>query len=81
MIEDVFEGILEFIFRIFVEVCLFYTGEIVLFVLTLGKKKPRWNYYTDVSASKFIIFTEISIWIGIAFWILVFWFINSILFH
>ena len=60
MIGHIFGEILLF----FLETFLFYTGEIVLFILTFGKKKPRWKYYTDKSASKFIIFTQISLWIG-----------------
>jgi hypothetical protein len=79
MINEIIEVILELLLRIFVETFFFYTGEILLFILTFGKKKPRWNYYNDASASKFVIFTEISVWIGMAFWVFVFWFINSFL--
>ncbi len=85
MIDDIVEGsakavvksILIFIFEIVVETILFYTGEIVIFISTLGKRKPRWDYYTNESASKFIIFTELSTWLGIAFWIFVAWLINE----
>ena len=77
MIGHIFGEILLF----FLETFLFYTGEIVLFILTFGKKKPRWKYYTDKSASKFIIFTQISLWIGFAFWLLVFWLVNNKLLH
>lgn len=78
--KAVFKGISRFIFEILVEFLFFYTGEIVLFIVTLGKKKPRWNYYTNESPSKWVIFTEIGTWIGIAFWLLLAWFINSVLF-
>ena len=53
----------------FLEIIFFYTGEIVLFLISFGWKKPRWDYYADASGSKFVIFTEISEWIGILFWI------------
>ena len=59
----------KFILRVIFEVFLTWTGEIVLFVLTFGKHKPRWDLYTEESPSRFIIFSEISLWIGIAFWI------------
>lgn len=85
MIEDVIEGsaktilkgILRFLFTIFVECFLFYTGEIVLFIITLGNRKPRWDYYSRESASKFVIFTELSTWLGFAFWLFIAWLINA----
>jgi len=81
MIEDLIEGSLKgisrFFFVIFIEFLLFYTGEFILFIVTLGNRKPRWDYYTRESTSKFIIFTELSTWIGFAFWLFVAWFINS----
>ena len=69
MLSDVIKGVLKFIFHFFVEIVCFYTGEIILSVVTLGKKKPRWDYYTEASPTKFVIMTEISVWIGMAFWI------------
>jgi len=79
MVKTIFKGIVRFLFELIVEFFLFYTGEIVLFILTFGKKKPRWNYYTDESPSKWVIFTELSTWIGIAFWLLIAWLINRVL--
>jgi len=87
MIDDIVEGaakgifriIIEILFRIVVEIILFYTGEILIFVLSLGRRKPRWDYYAKETSSKFIIFTEISVWLGIAFWLFVAWFVNSVL--
>ena len=70
MLDDVVGGILQFIFHIFIEIICFYTGEIIVFIITFGHKKPRWDYYSDVSLSKWIILTEISFWIGAAFWII-----------
>ena len=78
VVKTIFKGILRFLFELIVEFFLFYTGEIVLFVLTFGKKKPRWNYCADESPSKWVIFTELSTWIGIAFWLLVAWLINRV---
>ena len=86
MIDDIVEGlgkailkgIARFVLDVLVEGFFFYTGEIALFIVTLGKRKPRWDYYVDESPSKWVIFTEISTWIGVAFWILVAWLISSI---
>ena len=71
MLDDVVESVVKFVFHIILEIICFYTGEIILFIITFGRKKPSWDYYSDVSLSKWIIFTEISFWIGAIFWILV----------
>ena len=72
------EELLCLLFRIVVEVILFYTGEIVIYIFTLGRRKPRFNYYYDSDMSRFIIFTEISVWIGFLFWVLLGIFIAQI---
>lgn len=78
MINDVVKGILQFLFHLLVELVLFYSGEIFLFFATVGKRRPRLNYYVNEPLSKFVIFTEISTWIGFAFWLFVAWIINSV---
>jgi len=71
MLEDIAGGILRFIFQFILETICFYTGEVVLFILSFGRKKPRWDYYADASLSRWIILTEISLWIGATFWVLI----------
>ena len=79
MLDDVIEGLakgaLRFLFWIFVEVLLLYTGEIILYLITFGRKKPRWDYYADVSGGKWVIFTELSTYVGFATWLLIFGYI------
>ena len=58
----------EFIFGLLFDFFFFYTGEIILFIVTIGHKKPRWDYYLKEKGSKFVIFSELSEWIGILFW-------------
>jgi hypothetical protein len=65
MIEEAGKFILQIIFEVFFT----WTGEIVLYVITFGKHKPIWDLYTKESPSRFVIFSEVSLWIGIAFWI------------
>jgi hypothetical protein len=65
------DDILEFIFHLVVEIFFFYSGEIILYLLTFGRRKPRWDYYTEERASKFVILTEISMWIGMLAWLLI----------
>ena len=60
MLSDIVEGILEFIFHIFIEVVCFYTGEMILLILTIGRKKPRWDYYFEASVTKFVILKLVS---------------------
>jgi len=67
----IIEEAAKFIFRFIVEILFSWTGEIVLFVLTFGRHKPRWDLYSSESSSRFVIYSEASLWIGIAFWILV----------
>jgi hypothetical protein len=79
MLDDIAEGIIKFVFQIIIEIICFYTGEIILFILTFGYKKPRWDYYSDASLPKWIILTEISFWIGALFWVLIaIWIISLI---
>ena len=72
MITSIIEVCIDLFFYIFIAIIGFYTGELILFLITLGKRKIRWNYYRDIKNSrKFVILTEISIWIGCIFWVLV----------
>ncbi len=71
MINDIFENILEIMFHLIVEIICFYTGEIVIFFLTFGNRKPRWDFYTDDTPIRWAIFTQISVWIGMFFWIFI----------
>lgn len=77
--SDIIEEIMKFLFEIICEFICYYTGEIVLFIITFGKHKPRWDYYSDDSIRRFYIFTEISFWIGCFFWILVIFLIYMVL--
>lgn len=69
----IIEEAAKFIFRFVVEILFSWTGKLVLFVLSFGKHKPRWDLYTTESPSRFVIFSEVILWLGIAFWILVVW--------
>jgi hypothetical protein len=68
---DIFEEIAKFIFRFLFEIVFTWTGEILLYLITFTKHKPRWDLYTKDSFSRFVIFSEISLWIGMAFWVAV----------
>jgi hypothetical protein len=76
MLEDIVlnlvRGIGYFIFFALIELICYPTGEIVLYILSFGKKNPRWDYRTKDKPSKFVILTEISVWVGISFWASIF---------
>jgi hypothetical protein len=67
--EEILFGTIKFIGRIIIEIPLIWTGEVLLYFFTFGNHKPRWDLYLNDSARKFIIFSEMSLWIGIAFWL------------
>lgn len=73
MVEDIIlyltKGIGYLLFYALIELICYPTGEIVLYILSFGKKKPRWDYYIKDKPSKFVILTEISVYIGISFWV------------
>lgn len=59
--------VLELLFKVVFRVIFCWTGEIILFILTLGKHKPRWDLHTQESPIRFIFFYNFSIWIGMIF--------------
>ncbi len=54
-----------------VEMFLCLTGELVLSMITIGHHKPRWDLYTSERPARFVLFSDVSTWIGFAFWIAV----------
>ena len=71
MISSTIEGLLEIIIQVVFETVMFYTGEIVLFIITFGRKKPRWDFYSDKKPTTWAVMTEFSALVGLIFWILI----------
>ena len=70
--QIIIEFLAYFVLNIIIAIFGFYTGEIIIFIVSFGKKKIRWNFYRDLTDSSiFIIVTELSIWIGFIFWMCV----------
>ena len=63
------EEIIKFFFKFIIDIFFVWTGEIILFLVTLGKHSPRWDLYTKQSPARFVIFSEISCLTGMLFWI------------
>jgi hypothetical protein len=69
IVSELFLEIIKIIFGAILQLFLVATGEAVLFVLTFGQRKPRCDLYTNENFGKFYLFTELSGWVGIIFWI------------
>ncbi len=54
------ESIAGFLFWFVFSILFSWTGEVLLFCVTLGKRKPRWDLYTKESPARFVIFSELS---------------------
>jgi len=67
---ELVEETAKLIFRFVFAVLFFWTGEIILFLLSFGKHKARWSFYAEETPFRFVVFSDISEWIGMAFWIL-----------
>jgi len=72
----IIEVFIDFILYVLLAFLGFFTGEFILFIVTLGKRKVRWNYYKHIDDSlTWYILTEKSIWLGVVFWMLIIFFI------
>lgn len=69
MMSEIFFEIIKIVFGAMLQMFLVATGETVLFVLTWGQRKPRWDLYTNENCGRFFLFSELSGWVGITFWI------------
>lgn len=79
MIGSVFESFFEIIFRLIFEFLFFFTGEIILFILSFGQRDPIWKRSEKEALVKSFIFIEVSVWVGLFFWIFFIWFLVKLL--
>jgi len=66
LVLEVLANTLVFLLRIIVEIPVMWVGEITLFLVTLGRHKPRWDVYTAEGGGDFAFLSERSFWIGAA---------------
>ena len=69
ILSEVFIEIIKIVFGAILQMFLVATGEAVLFLFTFGRRKLRWDLYTNENFGKFFLFSELSGWVGITFWI------------
>jgi hypothetical protein len=70
IVVDIVEEVAKFILRLVLDVVMVTTGEVVLWALTGGRHKPRWDLYTSERPAKFVVLSELSCWIGMATWLI-----------
>jgi len=64
------DSVFELIWLI-AEAVLFYTGELLLYVLSLGRIKPRWDAYLSIDSVPGGCLPGLSVVIGVLFWLAV----------
>ena len=62
------ETVAGLIFHFVIEIFLVSSGEIVRWLASGGRHRPRWDLYTSEQPAKFVVFSEFSLWIGLLSW-------------
>jgi hypothetical protein len=75
MIGVAAEGIIQLLFHIIVEIFFIGTGEIILYIISLGKRKPVWKWVNKGGSTKLAILIDLSFIIGFIFWLSLAWLI------
>jgi hypothetical protein len=70
IIEDIGKEILKFIFFIILAWFLFWTGEIVIYIISCGFHKPRWNGYAGDGSFRRVFSETIVGTTGFIFWLI-----------
>jgi len=75
MVGVILEGFIQLIFHVIFEIFFIGTGEIILYILTFGGRKPVWKRDHRGGSVSLAIFVDLSFIIGFVFWISLAWFI------
>lgn len=75
MIGVAAEGIIQLLFHVIIEIFFIGTGEIILYIITLGKRKPVWKRESKGGPAKLAILIDLSFIIGFIFWLALAWLI------
>jgi hypothetical protein len=64
--------IFEFLlFDVILGAIVVWTSEVILFMATLGRHKPRRDLHSKESPSRFVIFSESATGVGFLFWLVI----------
>lgn len=72
LIEDIAKEIINIFFCVIVAWFLFWTGELLVTIISLGYHKPRWKGYSGEGGLKLASKEIISGSIGFCFWLAIF---------
>ena len=75
MIGLAVEGVIQLVFHVIVEIFFIGTGEIILYITTLGKRKPVWKRESNGRSTRLAILIDFSFIIGFIFWLALAWLI------
>lgn len=72
----VYEELSNFFFRLLFGRLLFCTGEMIRFMIRMGRYRPQWHLYANTKKGDYTVFNHVSLWIGVGFWVIVFFLIS-----
>ncbi len=67
--SDIIEWIFRTLFQLIVEYLFFLTGEVLLFLVTLGRHRVRGDWYLNDGPMGWTVLATFSAWLGGAFWL------------
>jgi hypothetical protein len=79
IVEDAKSAMAEFVLDFILEFIAYGTGELLLYIVTLGTHKPEWPYSRKNSGVIQEFFFQRSTWLGIIFWVAVLVFVAWLL--
>jgi hypothetical protein len=69
---------LESVFYGFAELFIFGTGELILWILTFGKRERSWQRIHEERSLKTDLLMELGFWVGLVFWLALFPFVYNL---
>ncbi len=73
MIGVAAEGIIQLIYHVVIEILFIGSGEILLYLLSLGKRKPVWKRDHQGGSARLALLIDLSFILGFVFWITLAW--------
>jgi hypothetical protein len=62
---------LDLLISVIFDLCLIWTGELLLCVFTLGKRKPTFRFWREQPRSRLSNILSLNALVGLLFWIVV----------
>ena len=62
IVVDIIADLARHVLWILFDLVMVATGEVVLWAVTGGRRKPRWDLYTLERPASFVVFSQLSCW-------------------